>query len=71
MADQKARSDKVAEYLDQAADNVKALAAEGMDSETAMATLQATNLRAIALSIADLADVLAEVRDMMKEKHDG
>lgn len=71
MSDQKARSDKVAEYLDRASGEVVDLAAQGMGPETAMATLHATNLRAIALSIADLADVLAEIRDMMKGKNDG
>lgn len=70
MADQKARSDKVAEWLDHASDEVVAMAAQGMETDNAMATLQAANLRAIALSIADLADVVAEVRDIMRKGRD-
>jgi hypothetical protein len=41
------------------------------ESSYLMATLQASALTALALAVADLTDVVAEIRDDMRGKSDG
>ena len=73
MPDQ-SRRESVRIALNTANDQVQELITDKTtvaESSYLMATLQASALTALALAVADLTDVVAEIRDAMREKTNG
>lgn len=68
------RRESVRVALNTANDQVQAMITDQTtvaESSYLMATLQASALTALALAVADLTDVVAEIRDDMRGKSDG